>query len=83
MHALYSNLLKNPAQLLCAAQARRQGLAAGGPKTRRGGHIFKIHYWIHVATGGPNVKWGHRFQMGWPGTTGPPLATALGAAANK
>jgi len=36
MHALYSNLLKNPAQLLCTAQARRQGLAAGGPKTRRG-----------------------------------------------
>ena len=30
----------------------------GEPKTRRGGHIFKIQYWIYVATGGPNVKWG-------------------------
>jgi len=39
-------------------QARHQDLAAGGPKTRRGGHIFKIQYWMYVATGGPNVKWG-------------------------
>jgi len=35
-------------------------------KTRRGGHIFKIQYWMFVATGGPNVK------RGGPGTTGPP-----------
>jgi len=56
----------------------------GGPKTRwRGkkqkrGLIFKIQYWMYAATEGPNVKWGgHRFQMGGPGTTGPPLATAL------
>ena len=28
---------------------------------------------MYAATGGPNVKWGgHRFQMGGPGTTGPP-----------
>ena len=53
------------------SQARRQDLAAGGvknqkegSKTRRGaknqkgGHIFKIQYWMHAATGGPNVKWG-------------------------
>ena len=33
-------------------QARRQDLAAGGPKTRRRGHIFKIQYWMYVATGG-------------------------------
>jgi len=46
-------------------QACRQDLAAGGainqkegPKTRRGGHIFKIQYWLYAATGGPNVKWG-------------------------
>jgi len=46
-------------------QARRQDLAAGGaknqmegPKTRRGGHIFKIQHWIYAATGRPNVKWG-------------------------
>jgi len=46
-------------------QARRQDLAARraknqkeGPKTRRGGHIFKILYWVYAATRGPNVKWG-------------------------
>ena len=55
------------------AQARRQDIAAGGPKTRREGHILKILYWMYAATRGPNVKWGgHRFQMGGPGTTGPP-----------
>jgi len=40
-------------------QARRQDLAAGGGQKPEGGaHIFKIQYWIYVATGGPNVKWG-------------------------
>jgi len=46
-------------------QARRQDLAAGGaknqkegPKTRRETHIFKIQYWMYVATKGLNVKWG-------------------------
>jgi len=40
-------------------QARRQDLAArgaknqmDGPKTRKGGHIFKIQYWMYAATGG-------------------------------
>jgi len=28
-----------------------------GPKNRRGGHIFKIQYWMYAATGGPNLKW--------------------------
>jgi len=37
-------------------QARRQDLAAGGAETRKGGHIFKIQYWMHAATEGPNVK---------------------------
>jgi len=43
----------------------RQDLAGGGAenqkegsKTRRGGHIFKIQYWMYAGTGGPNVKWG-------------------------
>ena len=26
-----------------------------GPNTRRWGHIFKIQYWMYVATEGPNV----------------------------
>jgi len=43
----------------------------GGAKKQKGGHIFKIQYWMYAATGVPNVKWGvHRFQMGgghhWP-----------------
>ena len=64
-------------------QACRQDVAAGGaknqewPKTRRGGHIFKIQYWMYVATGGPNVKWGAPISNGGGGTTGPPLSTAL------
>jgi len=33
---------------------------------------------MYAATGGPNVKWGeHRFQIGGPSTTGPPLATTM------
>jgi len=32
---------------------------------------------MYVATGGPNVKWGHRCQMGEPDTTAPSLATDL------
>ena len=38
--------------------ARRHDLAAGRPKTRRVGHIFKILYWMNAATREPNVKWG-------------------------
>jgi len=45
------------------SQVRRQDLAAElvknqmeGPKTRRGGHIFKTLYWMYGATRGPNVK---------------------------
>jgi len=26
-----------------------------GPKIRKGGHIFKIQYWMHAVTGEPNV----------------------------
>jgi len=32
---------------------------------------------MYVATGGPNVKWGAPISNGGPGTTVPPLATAL------
>jgi len=42
-----------------------------GQKNRKGGHIFKIQYWMYAATGGPNVKWGSTdFKWGgghhWP-----------------
>ena len=60
----------------CCSQARRQNLPAGGTKTRRG-NIFKIQYWVYAATRGPNVKWGAPIPNGGPGTTEPPLATAL------
>jgi len=59
-------------------RARRQGLAAGGPKTRKrgqkpeGGAHFKIQYWMYAATGGPNVKWGCTDFKWGPGTTDPP-----------
>ena len=53
------------------AQARRQDVAAGGAKNQKGGHIFKIQYWMYEETGGPNVKWGGTdFKWGaghhWP-----------------
>jgi len=44
-----------------------------GPKTGRGGHIFKIQCWDVCSN-----RWvkremeGHRFKMGGPGTTDPP-----------
>ena len=70
---------------LTCIQARRQNLAAGrakkqteGPKTRRGGHIFKIQYWMYAATGGPNMKWGGTdFKWGGRSPLAPPLPTAL------
>jgi len=66
------------------SQARRQDLAAEGAKnqeegskSRRGARIFKIQYWMYAAIGGQMWNGGHPFQMGGPGTTIPPLATAL------
>jgi len=54
------------------------GQKPGGVKKQKGGHIFKIQYWMYAETGGRNVKWGgHRFQMVGPGTTSLPLAMAL------
>jgi len=46
-----------------------------GPRTRRGGHIFKVLCYMYATVRGPNVKWGHRFQIG--ALLVPPLATAL------
>jgi len=50
--------------VVVCSQARRQDLAAGGEteggaKNHKGGHIFKIQYWMYDATEGPNVKWGY------------------------
>ena len=54
-------------------QARHQDVAAGGTKNQKGGHIFKIQYWMYAPTGGPNLKWGAPISNGGPGTTGPPV----------
>jgi len=58
--------------------SRRGQKPERGAKNQKGGHIFKIQYWMYAATGGPNLKWvGHRFQMGGAGHHRSPLATAL------
>jgi len=66
-------------------QARRQDLAAGGPKTRwsgpktkRGGpHFSNTVLDVCSNRGSKREMGGQRFQMGWPDNTAPPLATAL------
>ena len=67
----YGNDQNLPHTKLGHMPARRQDLAVGGPKTRRGAHIFKIQCWMYVAIKGPNVKWGGTdFKWGtghhWP-----------------
>jgi len=64
---------------LTTGQARRQDLAAGGGQkpgeaiNQKGGHIFKIQYWMYAATGGPNVKWGGTdFKWGDQAPLAPP-----------
>jgi len=34
------------------------GFSSRGAKNQKGDYIFKIQYWMYVATGEPNVKWG-------------------------
>jgi len=65
-------------------QARRQELAAGGPKNRWRGQkpergLTFLNYGIGCMEqpGAKREMGGHRFQMGGTGTTGPPLATTL------
>jgi len=66
--------------MLIEGQARRQDLAAGrgqepegGAKNRKGGHIFKILYWMYAAPRGPNVKWGAQCSNGGAGNNCPPV----------
>ena len=42
-------------------------------------HILWMQCWMYAATGEPNMKWGHRFWKGMPGTTadGPVVRTSL------
>ena len=59
-------------------QARRQDLATEVSKNQKGGHIFKIPYYMYAATEGPNVKWGGTdIKWGSRAPLAPPLATAL------
>ena len=48
-----------------------------GPKIRRGGTFFKYCIGCMQQPGSQTWNGGHRFQMEGPGTTDPPLATAL------
>jgi len=55
--------------LLLSLKVRQRHSGETGPSSgfsSRGGHIFKMLYWMHAATRGPSVKWGS------PSTTAPP-----------
>jgi len=60
--------------LLNCTQARRQDLAAGGPKNRRAGRIFKTQWWMYAAIEGVKREM-EEGRVPLP----PPLATALTA----
>jgi len=49
----------------------------GGAKKQQGGTFLKYSIGCMQQPGGQMWNGGNRFQMGGPGTTGPPLATAL------
>jgi len=50
----------------------RRGQKPGGAKTRSGGHLLKMQYWMYEATGGPNMKWGGtHFKWGDRATPAP------------
>jgi len=58
-------------------QTRRQDLAAGGPKTRRGATFLKYSIGCMQQPVGQTRNGGEPISNWGPGTTGPPLATAL------
>jgi len=60
-------------------QARRQNFTTGGAKDQKGGAHFQTQYNIGCMQQPEGKTWNgvHRFQMGEPGNTAPPLATAL------
>ena len=60
--------------------SRRGQKPKRGANNQKGGHLFKIQYWMHAATGGPNVKWGAPLSNGGAGTTGPPAGDCSGVA---
>jgi len=53
-------------------QARRQDIAAGGP------HFKNTVLDVCSNQGAKREMGGHRFQMGGPGTTGPPVGDGPG-----
>jgi len=58
-------------------QAHRQDLAAGGPKTRRGGTFFKYSIGCMQQSGGKRNMGGTDFKWRGRAPLAPPLATAL------
>jgi len=64
-----------------AAMADTCSMVNTGPSpgvSSRGGHIFKIQYWMYAATRGPNMKWGAQISNGGPSTTGTPAGDGPG-----
>ena len=62
----------NDQSTIRCTQARRQDFAAGGPKTTRGATFLKYNIGCMQQPWGQTWNGGHRFQMGWSGTTGSP-----------
>ena len=55
LHCLYVLVEAGPSQGFSSRGGQKpEGVA----KNQKGGHIFKIQYWIYAATGWPKVKWG-------------------------
>jgi len=53
------------------------GFSSRGAKNQKGGHIYKMQYWMYAATGEPNLKWGVTdFKWGAEHHWRPPLVTA-------
>ena len=70
-----SSLVAGPSPRFSSRGAKNQ---TEEQKIRRGGHIFKIQYWMYAATGGAKREMGGGTDFKWgAGHHWPPLATDL------
>ena len=53
------------------------GFCSRGAKNNKGGHLFKMQYWMCAATEDQTWNGGHRFYMGSRASLPPSLATTL------
>jgi len=79
-HALRQTSRQNSAKRKTCRKGKKTVTLAGSSPgfSSRGGHIFKIQYWMYVATGRPNVKREAPISNGGPGTTGLPAGDSPG-----